>query len=340
MVAKIRIAVIVAALLGLVGTGCTPELPPIEAKVLAFYYPWYGTPWVSGAWIHWNEGDHDPDIIGPGGRRDIGATNYPARDVYDSNDPAVLDAHIADAEAAGIDAFIASWWGVGDFTDQAFAALLDRIEARGSTVRACPYYENVPGESAENALADLLFILDQYGTREAFFRVDGRPVLFIYGRAMGQLSSGDWNWIIEQVRLTHDAFFSADASVHSASAPGAFEAVHFYNPCGLIDQGQDMEALYSSFVFQARLKGNYSAITVIPGYDDSNIGRPNPIIVPRHDGLLYENLWSWAIQAGPHWVLITSYNEWHEGSEIEASLEYGGDYVDATRPQSDLFKGM
>ena len=134
-------------------------------------------------------------------RRDIGATNYPARDVYDSNDASLLDAHIADAEGAGIDAYIASWWGAGDFTDLAFAALLDRIEAQGSAVRACPYYENVPGGSAENALADLLFILDQYGTREAFFKVDGRPVLFIYGRAMGQISAGEWNWVIDQARL-------------------------------------------------------------------------------------------------------------------------------------------
>jgi len=34
-----------------------------------------------------------------------------------------------------------------------------------------------------------------------------------------------------------------------------------------------------------------------------------------------------AIKADPDWVLITSWNEWHEGSEIEPSWEDGDAYL-------------
>ena len=37
-----------------------------------------------------------------------------------------------------------------------------------------------------------------------------------------------------------------------------------------------------------------------------------------------------AIKSKPDWVLITSWNEWHEGSEIEPSLEFDGKYVQLT----------
>jgi hypothetical protein len=33
--------------------------------------------------------------------------------------------------------------------------------------------------------------------------------------------------------------------------------------------------------------------------------------------------WQQAIAAHPTWILITSCNEWHEGTEIEPSTEFG-----------------
>jgi len=41
-------------------------------------------------------------------------------------------------------------------------------------------------------------------------------------------------------------------------------------------------------------------------------------------------LWEEALRANPDWVLITSWNEWHEGSEIEPSWEYGDLYIRLT----------
>ena len=90
----------------------------IPRKVLAFYYTWYGTPELHDGWIHWEKVDPD--------RKEISAaTNYPEIGAYDSHDPKVIDRHIAQAKAAGIDGFITTWWGPGLYDDENFPRLLD-----------------------------------------------------------------------------------------------------------------------------------------------------------------------------------------------------------------------
>ncbi len=76
---------------------------------------------------------------------------------------------------------------------------------------------------------------------------------------------------------------------------------------------------------------------MIPGYDDTKIRTPG-LAVERFDGELYRIQWEQAIVADPHWVLITSFNEWHEGSEIEPSVEYGSKYLDLTAEFAGRFK--
>ena len=60
-------------------------------------------------------------------------------------------------------------------------------------------------------------------------------------------------------------------------------------------------------------------------------GRPAPRPVTQRFGdETYRVLWQEAIAARPDYVLITSWNEWHEGSEIEPSVEYGSLFLDET----------
>ena len=49
-------------------------------------------------------------------------------------------------------------------------------------------------------------------------------------------------------------------------------------------------------------------------------------------------MWEQAINARPQWILITSFNEWHEGSEIEPSFEDGYFYLERTAYWSRRFK--
>lgn len=303
-------------------------------RVMAFYYPWYGNPDVTGRWFHWSEGGHDPSRSDARGLPDIGATNHPLLGPYDSHDRRVIEQHLAWAGQAGIDVLIASWWGQGDFTDRALASLLDAAAA--TPVRIAFYYERVPDDQPEAFIDDILYIVERYGDHPGLFRHNGAPVVFVYARALSQIPRETWQTMLARVRAQTEVQLIADST--DVSWADLFDGLHIYIPVSYVVSGTDMQRIYDALVLGAESRGKISSVTVIPGYDDSNIGRPSPTVAPREGGRLYDTLWEQAINARPQWILITSFNEWHEGSEIEPSFEDGYFYLERTAYWSRRFK--
>jgi len=305
--------------------------------VLTFYYPWWGNPAHSGGWVHWRGVNAEAHEI-------TNSTHFPEMGAYDSNDPGLIDHHLKLAEDAGIDAFIASWWGPGDFTDRAISRLVDR--AAHTKVKVSIYWEIVPGKGAariDRAVADLVYVLKNYGDRAGFLRVGGKPVIFVYGRVMGGIPMDKWPEIVARAEKQAGREFLLIADGYSKACARQFDGVHTYNIAGWW-RGGDVanlaEAAKNSFsraVQLARSEGKISCLTVIPGYDDTKERKPG-LVAPRHDGATYEALWRAAIAADADWILVTSFNEWHEGSEIEPSREYGDKYMSMTRSFARQFK--
>jgi uncharacterized protein YraI len=78
--------------------------------------------------------------------------------------------------------------------------------------------------------------------------------------------------------------------------------------------------------------------TVMPGYNDTATTRADAFAVDRQGGAYYRQAWQAAVTSQPDWVVITSFNEWVEGSQIEPSLSYGNLYLDLTRELAATFK--
>jgi hypothetical protein len=180
-------------------------LTPPRARLgtFAFYYPWYGTPAVSGNWRHWNEGNssgqipHNPNVTLPDGRLDIAAEDYPLLGPYDSNNESVIEQHVEWAKEAGIDCFIVSWWGQGSFEDKALFNIskVCEKESFNFTVyieNASSYYQKPP--SINQTVEDLTYLLNKYNDSSSWYRIDGRPVIFVYSQARNNLSPQAWNW--------------------------------------------------------------------------------------------------------------------------------------------------
>ena len=307
----------------------------VPRKVLAFYYPWYGTPEVSGRWLHYS----DVNVAA----HDIGSmTHYPAIGPFDSHDPKVIAYHMELVRRAGVDGLISSWWAQGDFHDRAMPLILEAAEKKGIEVTV--YYERVPKEGdPSGAVDDFLYILQKYGKHPAFLKVQGKPVFFVYGRAMAQLGMTDWAKVLVEVNQRYPGGFVAIADRFSRAAARVFDGTHTYNCAGSLRDAEPgdvqtrLAGQYGNAVKTADAYGRISSLTVIPGYDDTKIREPG-LNVQRFDGRLYEELWKLAIECDPHWVLITSWNEWHEGSEIEPSLEYGDKYIALTARFAERFK--
>jgi len=300
-------------------------------QILAFYYGWYGNPEVSGRWVHW-DGVNRPN------ERIKNSAHYPAWGAYDSHDPALLDRQASAARAAGITGFIASWWGQHGFEDQGITPLLAAAGKHGLTVSA--YYEKLEGNDSaariKSAVADLDYLLKRYAADKAWLRADGKPVVFIYGRALKALSPPEWQQAIAELRRDNPGGVALIADTLDPAYVSVFDGGSVYNFTGQTQHKTPPEirtlahTAFPKAVAAAGL-GKISSLTVIPGYDDRETDRPPPRpITDRWGGETYRVLWQEAIAANPNWVLITSWNEWHEGSEIEPSVEYGSMLLDET----------
>jgi hypothetical protein len=60
----------------------------------------------------------------------------------------------------------------------------------------------------------------------------------------------------------------------------------------------------------------------------------------RQNGAYYDTQWRSALQAGADWVVVTSWNEWWENTQIEPSEKYGDFYATRTKEWAVRFRAV
>ncbi len=334
----ILITVMITQVSGQPNVETNRDVKAVPRKVMTFYYPWYGTangPGGADRIVHWGHIDQANKNI-------EASTHFPVLGAYDSHDPNVIYQHCRWAKHANIDTFIVSWWGHGDYSDRAMPKILDGCQHYGLT--ATIYYETIPRpQTAQTAADDITKVLNKYANHPAFLKISGKPVVFIYGRTLQELALTEWSRAIEIINTNYKGGFIAIGDQFSRGAARIFDGLHTYNTAGSLRNLSAKAArkwaveTYPSWVQIAEDAGKISALTVIPGYDDTKIRKPG-LAVDRYKTELYRVQWEEAIKADPHWILVTSFNEWHEGSEIEPSVEYNQGYLDLTGEYAKRFK--
>lgn len=286
-----------------------PLFPP---RVLTFYYPWYGSPG------------------GPEQRRfhwDAGYTHTPFLGEYSSRSARTVDRHIEWMNRAGVETFIASWWGPNSYEDVTLREyVLPRLNDDAPSF--CLYLE-VAGSTAD-LMRQLIYIYENYAQHPCHLRIDDRPVVFIYVRVMNELSPEQFGTVFARLAADGHAFFTVADSL-SGHWLDVFDGLHTYNPVVTVrDAPAALVRMYRAAGAAAHLRGKLFVGTALPGYDDSHIGRPTPIVLDRRDGATYRETWAAARAGWAPWIAVTSWNEWHEGSDIEPSAEFGEAYLDMT----------
>lgn len=283
--------------------------PNVQALVLAHYYPWYGTPdGPSGRWNHW-------DPVTP----HHGSADTPSLGFYDSRDPEVLRQHIDWARDAGIDAFVVSWWGPRSFEEGSLNILLELLEEEQVEDFAITVMIE-QASSGSNLRDQIRYVLERNGASPAWLRADGRPVLFLFGRVASEFSRSTL-----EAALGGRSVFAVADGVTFSDAAAAFDGILFYNP---LPDLAGYESVFPDVVNEHNASGRIVVAAALPGYDDTNTVRPARFRISRTDGAMYRRMWRTADLGD--WVAITSWNEWHEGTEIEPSEEYGNLYLRLT----------
>jgi len=264
---------------------CVPAVAR-AGTVAIFYYPWYATPSVDGAWQHWNQNAHRP----PG---DVYSSFYPAGGPYSSSDPAVVGRQMTQIAQAGIDTVVVSWWGRGSVEDVRLPLVV--AEARAHNLSVAIHLEPYDGRTPQTVVADLLYLAG-FGIRDVYVY---RPLLS--DAADWAAARGDYPSTMRLLAGTEKVGFAAAAH---------FDGVYTY------DFVTWSGGKFARLCAQAHAKGLVCAPSVGPGYDGRRAGEP-PASRPRRKGATYDALWSAALAARSDVITITSFNEWGEGTQIE-----------------------
>jgi hypothetical protein len=293
--------------------------------VLAFYYNWF------------DENTWTPEKV----------SDFPIT-LYNSGDRETVVRHIAQAQEAGIDAFVVGWYGPqveGNQTEPNLALMLEVADSTDLQV-SVEFGPDSPFIHSQQAVVDALrHVLQVHAQHPSFLRVKGRPVIFFWRLdsiplAPGQTPLEAWQVVRDQVDPNHESIWIAEGVEEEYQQ--VFDGHHLYS----IAWSQDVHATLSDWGYRIRRYNTEHGTdklwvaTVMPGYNDLKTGRADAFVREREDGQFYQDTWQAAMESGADWVVITSWNEWVEGSQIEPSVSYGNLYLDLTRELAAQFRAQ
>lgn len=147
--------------------------------------------------------------------------------------------------------------------------------------------------------------------------IEGRPIVFLYSAAFATAHD---QGCIEYVRQEFARDFNGTVPYVVKEVSWRIHADNTYAWGGALG-----------------LK-NPGVASIGPGYDHSAVPGRAPLVVPRENGAFYERQWIRFLRNPSRMVHLETWNEYHEGTDIAASREYGRRYIELTRRFVDMFK--
>jgi hypothetical protein len=320
------------ALLFLLAFGAAFSASCERQPVLVHYMPWFESKSHSGNWgWHWTKGRLNPDKLDAGGRREIASHYQPLMDLYDSGDPEALACQYVWMKMAGIDGIVVDWYGRSAHNDYAMVNRKSEVVVReamrwGLQVAIC--YEDRTmepalklGKSREEAVgqvvADLKWLADNWMHRDAYFTVDERPLLLVFGPiALKQQE-------VARVReaLSHQ---SVIVGLPHLSKDFGLDGAFGWPPVeGNRSIGRSEWAGYLAGLY-GRVGKEAIVGVAFPGYHDAyekaKLHESYGFIDARGDWTLRETL-AQALASKTPLVQIATWNDYGEGTIVEPTLE-------------------
>lgn len=307
---------------------------PPKIQLGAHYYPWYRT---GKKMVHWNENSEY-----------AGVTDAPMAGPYSSHERATIRRHLRFARTSGLDFFIINlhveFRGLNPAEIEAAQRLFKEVEKSNHPIKLAillGLYTEDPG-IVTRALRQ---VKSDFLRQPAYLRHQGQPVLWYY-----------FNDSLQGLLFYH---YRKIAALHRNVLPVAtgslayrkfmpqllrrfFHGWSFYSPLEVgprVIWERIWKESYRDFIED---DGKLNLFTISPGYDDSHLTEENRSKkatrrIPRMGLKTYERMQKAALDLdpAPHYVVVTSFNEFHENTHIEPSEKYGDLYLRSTRAFKD-----
>ena len=319
----------------------------------AYYYPWYGpTAHPVSDSLRWH--------LVPQQTAELGE--------YDSSSEEVVGKHIDYSHRANIHFWLCSWWGQGTSEDNVLRySILPHSHA--GELRYAILYESTgrlgsfSNPDYSKLLPDFQYFADNFFGNPNYLKIDGCPVVFIYltrvyfRKTPGYTALAALRAAFPNLYIIADDVFGPN---YSSSYASKWDAVTAYDVYGQTLQsfGSTQAALdrLERILSEAKTAANSVGVGLIPfatpGFNDKGVrdghdGAPRyfedestsvegdlfrsmlrDVVVPKVDPLA-ENI-----------LMVTSFNEWHEDTQIEPTIgTVGTTNVDDSASGSDYTQG-
>jgi len=323
-----------------------------DIKVGVYYYPWYGP----GAGGH-GFGDTLRDHLLPKQGPELGHYNSAASNV--------ISAHIDQSLQANIHFWVCSWWGPSSYEDDVFKNDILTHE-RADELEYAIFYET-SGRLGEygshdygNLIPDFNYINENYFDGDNYLRIDSRPVVFMYitdlyfSDTAGETALANLRAAFPTAYLVADDVFGR---FYSSSSASKWDAVTGYDVYGqtLMPYGSTHAALdqLENILSDAKTAANSVGVGLIPfaspGFNNRGTG-PGMSGAPRYfeddpcslEGDLFREMLRDVVvpkvdMLAENMLMVTSFNEWHEDTQIEPTAGTAGTTNEDDSASGDLY---
>jgi glycoprotein endo-alpha-1,2-mannosidase len=330
------------------------------ATVGVYYYPWYGP----GAGGH-----HYNDVM----RMHLTPeAQPPALGTYNSRDPNVIATHIDQSHIGNISMWSMSWWGPNSYED---VTIRNHIlpHSRAGELSYTIHYETsgrLGPSSAPNYArfqTDMRYLGQNIFDNPNYMRIDNRPVVVLYLSRDYFRSQAGWDALASmrtmmQTEFGYDPYIVGD-HFFGDLAPGAqhLDAVTAFDIYGQafgsrptdITRLNRLESIYDVVQTLVDNVGTDFIPGLTPGYNDTAVRdghAPSPRYLidagygPSTQGSTMREMLSRVVL--PHvdadvneLILVNSFNEWHEDTQIEPTIISPATNTDDTPTGRDFTAG-
>jgi glycoprotein endo-alpha-1,2-mannosidase len=315
-------------------------VPQGDYYVGAYYYPWYNN----------NIFHNGSDPIGNNTTVfHLNPQITPQLGWYNQHNASVISQHYKWARYAGIDFFITSYWGMGSDEDNTIRNYMFDNPDRGDIKLAVFLEPRITPTGNSITAADVTnqtnYLCDNYFNRPGYMRIDNKPVIFIYiTRAMtdanlsmciSSIRTAATDKGIGDVYIVGDEVWGSPNISQKTPRVSQMDAVTNYDIYGnlgrmshvtdsKLNTWQNNNTAWKNFVNSL---GKQFIPAVSPGFNNRQ-GTDMPACSRKlnNESSAFGSLFSAMLDRAKlstdtkNMIIVTSWNEWHEDTEIEPTI--------------------